>query len=77
MFLAKIPTWIWRTFASASLKISVDAADGWITKLFDAIEAIGRSPGIGHKREDLTYRPVLFFSLGAYLIVDRAIRQPV
>ena len=39
---------------------NVEAADQWIGRLFDAFDAIGNTPGIGHKREDLTtYR---FFS---------------
>jgi plasmid stabilization system protein ParE len=46
---------------------NIDAPDRWIGKLFDAFEAIGRAPGIGHKREDLTNYPVLFFPVGAYL----------
>jgi plasmid stabilization system protein ParE len=29
------------------------------------------SPGIGHKREDLTALPVLFWSVGAYLVIYR------
>jgi len=33
---------------------SIDAADQWIGRLFDAFDAIGATPGIGHKREDLT-----------------------
>jgi plasmid stabilization system protein ParE len=56
---------------------NIDAADRWIDKLFDAFEAIGRTPGIGHKREDLTAYPVLFFPVGAYLIIYRAIRPTV
>jgi plasmid stabilization system protein ParE len=48
---------------------NVDAADHWIGKLFDALEALARSPGMGHKREDLTSYPVLFFPVGAYLII--------
>ncbi len=39
---------------------NVDAADRWIGRLFDAFDAIGDAPGIGHKREDLTAYPVLF-----------------
>jgi plasmid stabilization system protein ParE len=39
---------------------SIDEADQWIGKLFDAFDAIGNTPGIGHKREDLTDHPVLF-----------------
>jgi 4-amino-4-deoxy-L-arabinose transferase-like glycosyltransferase len=32
-------------------------------------------PGIGHRREDLTDYPVLFWTVGAYLIFYRAARQ--
>ncbi len=39
---------------------SIDAADRWIDRLFDAFEVIGGNPGIGHKREDLTTYPILF-----------------
>jgi|ERR1019366_619039 plasmid stabilization system protein ParE len=56
---------------------NIDAADRWIDKLFDAFEALGRKPGIGHERRDLTAYPVFFFPVGAYLIVYRAIRPPV
>lgn len=51
---------------------SVDAADEWIAKLFDAFEKIATSPGMGHKREDLTAYPVLFWLVGAYLVIYRA-----
>lgn len=63
-------TSIWMT----SAQDNIDAADRWISRLF---EALGRSPGIGHKREDLTDFPALFFPVGAYLIVYRAIRPTV
>ena len=55
----------------------IDAADRWIEKLFDAFEAIGHTPGIGHKREDLTLYPVLFWPVGSYLIVYRAERGSI
>jgi plasmid stabilization system protein ParE len=55
----------------------IEAADRWIGKLFDPFESIGRSPGIGHKREDLTGYTVLFFPLGAYLITYRAVSPVV
>ena len=58
---------IWEYIAADS----IDAADRWIAKLFDAFEAIGRMPGIGHKREDLTAYPVLFWPVGSYLIIYR------
>jgi plasmid stabilization system protein ParE len=41
-------------------------------------ETIGRALGIGHKREDLTAWPVLFFPVDDYLIICyRAIRPTV
>ncbi|MGA2596620.1 MAG: type II toxin-antitoxin system RelE/ParE family toxin [Bryobacteraceae bacterium] len=55
----------------------IDAADRWIGKLFDAFEALGQTPGMGHRREDLTRYPVLFWPVGAYLIVYRAERRPI
>jgi plasmid stabilization system protein ParE len=55
----------------------VDAADRWIEKLFDAFEALAQNPGMGHKREDLTAYPVLFWPVGAYLIIYRAERTPL
>ena len=58
---------IWEYIARDSIK----AADRWIEKLFDAFEAIARNPRIGHKREDLTLFPVLFWPVGSYLIVYR------
>jgi plasmid stabilization system protein ParE len=50
---------------------NVDAADRWIGKLFEAFEAIARNPGIGHQRQDLTDYPVLFWPVGAYLVLYR------
>jgi plasmid stabilization system protein ParE len=51
---------------------SIDAADRWIGKLFDAFDALAGTPGMGHKREDLTAYPVLFWPVGAYMIIYRA-----
>jgi plasmid stabilization system protein ParE len=56
---------------------NIDAADGWIAKLFDAFERLGQHPGIGHTRTDLTSYPVLFWPVGAYLIIYRGERRPV
>ncbi len=55
----------------------IDAADRWIEKLFDAFEALGRTPGMGHRREDLTSHPVLFWPVGAYLVIYRAGRPAI
>jgi plasmid stabilization system protein ParE len=50
---------------------NVDAADRWIDKLFQAFDGLALNPGLGHKREDLTQRNILFWPVGAYLIVYR------
>lgn len=64
---------IWEYIA----KDDVDAADRWIARLFDAFEALAQNPGMGHTRRDLTQYPVLFFPVGAYLIIYRADRDSI
>ena len=64
---------IWEYIAADN----IDAADRWIGKLFDAFEALGHTPGMGHKRGDLTPYGVLFWPVGAYLIAYRADRRPI
>ncbi|MDR3725615.1 MAG: type II toxin-antitoxin system RelE/ParE family toxin [Terracidiphilus sp.] len=56
---------------------SIDAADSWIGKLFDAFSVLAQTPGMGHRREDLTAYPVLFWPLGAYLILYRIQRSRI
>jgi plasmid stabilization system protein ParE len=56
---------------------SIDAADLWIGKLFDAFEALAQTPGMGHRREDLTDLPVHFWPVGNYLVIYRAGRSPI
>ena len=64
---------IWEYIATGS----TDAADRWIDGLFDTFDVLGRTPNIGHKREDITSWPVLFWPVGAYLIIYRAERNPI
>jgi plasmid stabilization system protein ParE len=64
---------IWEFIAADN----IDAADRWIEKLFDAFESLGKTPGMGHRRDDLTSYPVLFWPVGAYLIIYRAERRPI
>jgi plasmid stabilization system protein ParE len=54
---------------------NIRAADRWIEKLFDAFDALVKNPGMGHKREDLTAYPILFWPVGAYLILYRAQKE--
>ena len=51
---------IWEYIAADN----IEAADRWAGKLFDAFEALGHTPGMGHKREDLTPYAVLFRPVG-------------
>jgi plasmid stabilization system protein ParE len=55
---------------------SIEAADRWVGKLFDVRGTFADSR-MGHKREDLTQYPVLFWPVGSYLIIYRAERQPI
>ena len=64
---------IWEYIA----KGSIEAADRWIAKLFDAFDALGRMPDMGHIREDWTHHSVRFWPVGAYLILYRADRRPI
>lgn len=50
---------------------NADAADRWIEKLFDAFESLQQNPNIGHRREDLTSFPVLFWPVASYLVIYR------
>jgi plasmid stabilization system protein ParE len=58
-------------------KDSVTAANRWLEKLFEAFEFLARTPGAGHKREDLTYHPVLFWPVGSYSVLYRTQAQRV
>lgn len=54
---------------------NIDAADRWINTLFDAFSSLAQTPGMGHKREDLTAFPILFWPVGAYLILYRVQKE--
>ena len=56
---------------------SVDLADKWIGKFFDAFELIGQSPRIGHRRDDLTAFGVLFWPVGSFLVIYRRGKEAV
>jgi antitoxin ParD1/3/4/toxin ParE1/3/4 len=56
---------------------NLDAADRWIEKPFAAFETLAHAPGMGHKREDLTGLPVLFWPVGAYTVIYRSLPKRV
>jgi antitoxin ParD1/3/4/toxin ParE1/3/4 len=59
---------IWKYLAQES---GTALADRIEAELFDVFENLARTPGIGHRREDLTDHPVFFFAVYQYLIVYR------
>lgn len=50
---------------------SFTAADRLLEEFYQAFQRLAESPGIGHKRQDLTDRNVLFWTLHSYLIIYR------
>lgn len=56
---------------------SVDAALKVYDALEEAFERIADNPEIGHTREDLTDRPVKFWSVFSYLVVYDPARDPL
>lgn len=48
---------------------SIDAAVKVVLALEDAFVLLASRPGIGHAREDLTDRPLKFWSVHSYLVV--------
>ena len=64
---------IWDYIAAENL----DAADRVIDTLFAAFEQLAALPGLGHRREDLTNRPLRFWTVEAYLVIYRAEQTPI
>jgi plasmid stabilization system protein ParE len=56
---------------------NLDAADRVIDTLFAAFERLAAMPDLGHRREDLTDRPLRFWTVDAYLVIYRAERTPI
>jgi plasmid stabilization system protein ParE len=48
---------------------SFTAADHLVEEFYNAFERLAGMPRMGHKREDLTQRDVLFWTLHSYLII--------
>src|ERR1700684_1649590 len=56
---------------------SPDAADRVITEIFDSIRALVPFPGVGHRRPDLTGRPLRFILVREYLIAYAPEEKPL
>jgi len=50
---------------------SPSIADNMENRLFAAFNDVGRYPALGHKRDDLTQKPVLFHAVRPYVIMFR------
>jgi plasmid stabilization system protein ParE len=55
----------------------IEAADRWIARLLDACEMLARNPRAGHLRKDLTKDFLLFWPVGAYLIIYRMLEDAI
>lgn len=64
---------IWSYLAEDSLR----AARRVRLKLFDACHWLARNPRSGHRRVDLTGKPVLFWPVYPYLIVYNPAPRPI
>jgi len=64
---------IWSRIAEDSVELA-DRIDAEFRELF---ASLGRMPGIGHTRKDLTKRPVLFVSLYSFLVVYDPDANPI
>jgi antitoxin ParD1/3/4/toxin ParE1/3/4 len=64
---------IWKRIASDSLTLA-DRIDSEFHELF---ASLGSMPGQGHTRRDLTPRPVLFFPLYSFLVVNQPDVVPI
>ena len=56
---------------------SIEAAGRIRLRILEACRRLAQNPGMGHRREDLTNAPVLFWPVGSYLIVYNPARRPL
>jgi antitoxin ParD1/3/4 len=64
---------IWRRIADDNVELA-NRIESEFSELF---RSLGRMPGQGHTRKDLTKRPVLFFPLYSFLIVYQPDVKPI
>ena len=56
---------------------NVEAADRFEQKIRKTFCRLAENPGIGHRREDITDKPVLFWPVSSYLIIYDPGKRPV
>lgn len=62
---------VWNIWRHLAEETGVNVANRIEADLFHAFEMLARTPGIGHRRADLTRHPVFFFAVYQYMIVYR------
>ena len=55
----------------------LEVAQSTLKKIREAFDFLNHTPGAGHLREDLTDKPVKFWSVFSYLIIYNPAAQPV
>ena len=56
---------------------SVDAADRVLDDFYQSFGRLATTPGMGHRREDLTRRDVRFWPIYSYLVVYQRSSRPL
>jgi toxin ParE1/3/4 len=56
---------------------SLDVAETVLGDIENALERLAHTPGLGHRRADLTKRQLLFYGVGWYLVIYRPKRRPL
>ena len=56
---------------------SADAADKFLRSLEEAMQQLAKMPRMGHTRPELTALPLLFWPVGAYLILYKSDSSPL
>jgi plasmid stabilization system protein ParE len=56
---------------------SVDAADRVLDDFYESFARLAATPGMGHKREDLTRRDVRFWPIYSYLVIYQLSSRPL
>lgn len=56
---------------------SIDAAQRIRAKIHDEMKKLARNPGLGHKRQDLTGRELLFWPVYSYLVIYQPDTSPM
>ena len=65
---------IWNYLAE---RASLDVADKVAADIESAVERLVQTPGLGHRREDVTARDCLFYRVHSFLIVYRPKTKPL